>query len=771
MLSLKLNINDIRVGVWKITQGLRVSDISESGDAANEVATDLRDALAYVEVSDTPIVAIFHNVRQFVENFLIIQQTIDAANAARLVGSHIIFVGPHITLPVELKNIVTFIDCPLPNQEQIAEGYKQILNAYSDDLKPLKKGEDLDEVVKDASAAAIGLDSIGAENALALSLATTSGIDLNVIQSQKEQEVRKSDVLEFIPVRETMDDVGGFDAFKVWLHRRKKVFTKEAREYGLPYPKGMLIVGPAGCASGDTKIRFRRGKRNSGRIYTIEDAYYKFNRISRNGFGQGKHRSGDRYLWVDNLIDTQCLALTEDGTLKYHDIDSIVYSGIKEVYEVTTDSGRSIKVTSEHPFKVEEDGAFIKLSDLSVGDMVMMRDVSSGDGRKRNTRKGRRVIYGLMFHPYAWSNESHSSQAFARLVVEAEMNGMTVEDFIFVLKTNKKKASNLSYLPRGVAIHHKDEDFTNDVRENLEVMTKVEHDTLHGYTNMQNFRYSTVIPEKIVSIVSKGEVDTYDIIMQEPYRNYLAEDFVVHNSGKSLTAKAVASYLKLPLLRMDMGKIYRSLVGESEAATRMALMVAEAVSPVVLWMDEIEKGLAGMAGSGDLDSGVTARVVSTILTWRQETSYPVMLVATANNVTSLPSMVYRKGRLDEVWATDLPSADEREEIFKIHLRKRGRKPEKFGCKALASLSDGFTGSEIEGDIEDAMFTAFDQGVEVEAKHVVRAIRETIPQSVRDDVELRVIREWVANKARLVSSGKNKASTGKIRRIKTVNRKE
>jgi len=589
-----LSITNLRFGSWRVTRGLELSPFSNP-EEVSEVARDLRDALIYVGESKSPIVALFHNVRQFVDNYQIIQQIIDSANSARLVGSHIIFVGPHLQLPVELRNIVTFIECSLPSQDEIAESYRQIIKAYSDEVKvPKDKGE-YEELIKDAASAAVGLDTLGSENALALSLATTNEIDLAVIQAQKEQEVRKSDVLEFVPMSETMEDVGGFEVFKEWLKRRKKVFTKEARDYGLPYPKGMLIVGPAGCQAGSTRIRFRRGKRNSGRLYTIEDAYYKFNQIPRAGFGQGKHRSGDKHLWVDALIDTQCLALTENGTLQYHNIDSIVYSGVKEVYEVIVESGRSVKVTSEHPFKVPEwndmadDDGFVKLLHLNPGDEVMMRDTSPGLGRRSNTRKVRLSIYGIQYHPYAWRKGVSPNQGFARLVVEAEMNDMDVDDFIFVLSTNKAKADTLHYLPEGIAVHHKDGNVTNDARENLEVMTKLEHDTLHGYNNMKNFRFSTVTPERIVSITAKGEVDTYDIIMQEPYRNYLAEDFVVHNSGKSLTAKAVAAYLKLPLLRMDMGKIYRSLVGESEAATRMALQVAEAVSPVVLWINNWSK--------------------------------------------------------------------------------------------------------------------------------------------------------------------------------------
>ena len=203
--------------------------------------------------------------------------------------------------------------------------------------------------------------------------------------------------------------------------------------------------------------------------------------------------------------------------------------------------------------------------------------------------------------------------------------------------------------------------------------------------------------------------------------------------------------------------------------------VAEAVSPVVLWMDEIDKGLAGMRGSGELDSGVTARVISTILTWRQETKYPVVLAATANDVASIPAMVYRKGRLDEVWATDLPHAAERTEIFRIHLRKRGRDPEKFNCEALAEQCDGFTGAEIESCVEDAMFAAFDQEAEdITPAHLLRAIRETIPAATRDREELVSIREWVKTRARLVSSQAyvdEEKEKGKVRQIKPQAKKD
>ncbi len=180
--------------------------------------------------------------------------------------------------------------------------------------------------------------------------------------------------------------------------------------------------------------------------------------------------------------------------------------------------------------------------------------------------------------------------------------------------------------------------------------------------------------------------------------------------------------------------------------------------------DELEKGLAGAKGSGELDSGVTARVVSTLLTWRQETTYPVMLVATANDVATLPSMVYRKGRLDEVWATDLPNLVEREAIFSIHLRKRNRDPLNFDTKLLAKRAEEMTGAEIEACIEDALFAAFDVGKEVSTKHIASAIKETIPQAQRDKEELKSIREWVEHRARLVSSVAGETQTASVRKL-------
>jgi AAA+ superfamily predicted ATPase len=459
-------------GVWKVTTGLMLGRVDMAEKDFRNVKDDLLDTLTWVEDAKQerpPCVVVLHHLRQFINQYAVIQRMIDTILKIRFRGTHIILVGAHLDLPSELRNLIQFVDCPLPSREQIELEFTSISKEYAGKIELPKSTEERKSLIRHAATAAVGLDSMAAENAIALSIACAAKIDIRIIQAQKEQEVRKSDVLEFFSTTENTDTLGGFAAFKPWLAKRAKAFSEEAREYGLTYPKGFLIVGPAG-------------------------------------------------------------------------------------------------------------------------------------------------------------------------------------------------------------------------------------------------------------------------------------------TGKSLCAKVAASYLQLPLLRFDMGKIFRSLVGESEAAVRQALAVAEAVSPVLIWMDEIEKGMAGMSGSGDLDSGVTSRVVSTILTWRQETRKPVMLVATANNVATLPSMVYRKGRLDEVWATDLPTQEEREEIFRIHLRKRHRDPKKFNVPLLAAKTDEFVGAEIEGCIEDSMFTAFSDGKEVTTNHIMDSIGETIPQAQRDKEELNSIRAWVKTRARLVSGG-------------------
>lgn len=224
----------------------------------------------------------------------------------------------------------------------------------------------------------------------------------------------------------------------------------------------------------------------------------------------------------------------------------------------------------------------------------------------------------------------------------------------------------------------------------------------------------------------------------------------VQGCGKSLTAKAISAHWNLPLLRLDMGRIFSGLIGSSEENLRKAIRAAESVAPVVLWVDEIEKGLSGVASSSTGDSGVSARVFGTLLTWLQEKTAPVFVVATANRIEGLPPEVLRKGRFDEIFFIDLPEQAERREIFRIHLHRRRRAPANYDLEALASLSDGFSGAEIEQAVIAGLYEAFAEGVELAQPHLVRSIKETFPLSVTMRDEISRLRVWAKGRTRPAS---------------------
>jgi len=217
--------------------------------------------------------------------------------------------------------------------------------------------------------------------------------------------------------------------------------------------------------------------------------------------------------------------------------------------------------------------------------------------------------------------------------------------------------------------------------------------------------------------------------------------------GKSLSAKAVATLWQLPLLRFDMGRMFGSLVGSSEENVRRAIQVAESVAPAILWVDEIDKAFAGTQSSGVSDGGTGARVFGTFLTWLAEKKKPVFVVATANDISHLPPELLRKGRLDEIFYVDLPSIAEREEIFRIHIARKGRAPENFDLPQLAGLSEGFSGAEIEEAINSALYEAFYAGGDLTNPQILNALSETVPLSRTMAEQIERQRAWVAGRAR------------------------
>ncbi len=225
----------------------------------------------------------------------------------------------------------------------------------------------------------------------------------------------------------------------------------------------------------------------------------------------------------------------------------------------------------------------------------------------------------------------------------------------------------------------------------------------------------------------------------------------IAGTGKSLTAKATAKVFGVPLLKLDAGRIFAGLVGQSESNLRAVIQTAEAIAPCCLWIDEVEKGFSGTKSSNATDGGTSARVFGSFLSWLQEKSTPVFVVATANDVSQLPPEMLRKGRFDELFFVDLPNQAEREAIWEIQIGKHGRAPGDFDLVQLAKATEGLTGSEIENVFIEALYLAFDLGKEPTDLDIARVLTEFVPLSKLMAEQIGGLRNWAKGRARLATS--------------------
>jgi SpoVK/Ycf46/Vps4 family AAA+-type ATPase len=216
----------------------------------------------------------------------------------------------------------------------------------------------------------------------------------------------------------------------------------------------------------------------------------------------------------------------------------------------------------------------------------------------------------------------------------------------------------------------------------------------------------------------------------------------VQGCGKSLCAKAVAAEWKLPLIRLDPSNLYNRYVGESEKNLKRAIKLAEAMAPVVLWIDEIEKALS----QEDAEGGPAQRIFGTFLAWLQDKKEDVFVIATANDISKLPPELMRKGRFDEIFFVDLPTEEARRQIIQIHLKRRKREPSKFDIARLARISEGFSGAELEQAVVSSLYTAFSKQEDLGTEGVVEEIEMTKPLSVTMAERIDALRAWAKDRA-------------------------
>lgn len=334
----------------------------------------------------------------------------------------------------------------------------------------------------------------------------------------------------------------------------------------------------------------------------------------------------------------------------------------------------------------------------------------------------------------------------------------------------------------------------SELSKALQGLTKIEMENVlaKSYIEHKEFRVRAVVEEKKQIIRKSGLLEYYepgdikevggmdylkDWVMQRKkafgdsarkYRLPAPRGLLlvgVQGCGKSLVSKAISKLWNMPLLRLDMSRVMTGVVGGSEQNMRTALQVAESVAPCVLWVDEIEKAFAGLESSGHSDAGTKAGVISFFLTWLQEHNNAVFTVATANNINALPPEMIRKGRYDEVFFVDLPNEAEREEIFAIHLHKRGRDPANYDTAALSKAFRGYSGAEIEQAVISAMYRAFYESREFTTEDILAEGKNTVPLSKTMEAQIRHLREWAKGRTRPASVPEHESPKDRFKEVK------
>lgn len=291
-----------------------------------------------------------------------------------------------------------------------------------------------------------------------------------------------------------------------------------------------ILVGTPGCLASDTELIYLRGKRNGGRTITIENLYKKFNGIPCNS-----------KQWIDLDEPTYLHSMFPDGTVAYNQIISVLDSGIKEAIRITFSDGSFLSLTEDHPVAVSN-GDFVEAGSLSVGDKVLAKGSMKPtfQGGKEIKNRPPRIIVNTKYHPgpvHVTNGCRYVRVPRSRLVIEAEMNGMTYDGFLYCVKNEPDSLSRFEFLPSDLEVHHKDEDTLNDDFTNLKVMSKENHSRLHGPN--ENFNVEYLREVEVVSIDGPLPVHTYDIQMESPANNFAANGIIVHNTGKTYTAAAI----------------------------------------------------------------------------------------------------------------------------------------------------------------------------------------------------------------------------------------
>lgn len=660
----------------------------------------------------------------------------------------IVIVAPEsFSLPEELSHDIFVTDYGLPTKNELHSAFLSVQGSYEIQMteatgkamKPFKK-DGMDAILSVAS----GMTILEAETAFSQAFwrntsDSCGSIELGdftkVVQEAKTDIVKRSEVLE-VEKSLSVESVQGMEVLKEWVHLHVKAFSEEAKLAKVDRPKGVALIGPPGCLAKGTDLLIRRGKRNSGRHYTIKQLHDRFH--------------GHKGKWDRKIKSYMHSRDMETGVVFYNEIKDVIFAGQKECLEVTMSDGSAVVGAYNHPVLLDNN-TFVRLIELKVGDKVCARASMLPTKLPTKKQKSERIVIDSLKHyTHGWTHEvngySYGRQNRARLVIEAHMNKISLGKYLFILRNNPDKASSLLFLNAKYDVHHINHNALDDRLSNLMVMERDEHKRHHQHYGSHKFNIDYTKTVEVVRVRPVGVRTCYDITMAMPSDNFaLGNGIIVHNTGKSICSKAIASMLNLPLVRVDIGRLYGSYVGQTEARTRVMFKELEAMAPCVVWVDEIDK--AGLSSGSSGDSGVTSRLLGSLLTHMSENEAGLFWVFTANRVKTLPSELSRKGRLDEVFSVLPPTAIERKQILEYHLGKRGIDVRNLDLSKIVAESKDYVGAELEAVCKEAKVESFAKEVPLDEEMLLRHLKNMRSLSEAYPEQFEEMKDWAEKNAR------------------------
>lgn len=785
--------------------------VVETRPTKNDVTTvDLKKA--FDKISDNAqkkgsinTINVLFNPQPFFEN-VSIQQHIKQFTQTALECAHriVMLCQEGADIPPAIENDVFVIDYLTPSMSEL---YSIWENTPLGDGTPATYFKHFSkEEVKKIIQNAMGMSASEFENALAFAMTDLGEILLTKPESVKPEYIidrllkaktdiiKKTDILELMHVGD-LSNVGGLDLLKGWLKLRKGIFSDKAKDFGIDSPKGIMLVGSPGCVDCDTEY-FNGDKWVPIKDYQEGDFVLQYNKdgtanmVKPLAYIKGK---ADLY-HLKNYTGSLDQVLSLDHRVIY----------VTSKGNIAEKPFREIKnlVNRPYGFKASIMHNFVCTDSINTGltpERLRLLIAISADGHllpsgkkwrlniKKERKKERlRELINAVGLPV---DERVKTTGFSEFFVPVEYGCKVFPHYFYFLPEDLKKVfceevvlwdGSTKGGTRNVELY-----FTT-IKENADLVqfllaqngTRVvihEDNRVGKRHSKSNYTYKT-----ITYTVSRTKTK-HTSLLNKPNRppititNYTAKDgyqycfrvpsgmlvlrrnnniFITGNSGKSLCAKAIAGEFGLPLVKLDIGRVFSQYVGQSEQRMRKALSIVDALGNCVLFMDEVDKGLAGTSGSGD--SGTTSRVFGTLLTWLQERdkNSTVFLVTTANNITGLPPELMRKGRFDEIFYVGLPTLKERIEIFKIHLGKRGHTKDinENDLKTVAEHCDKFSGAEIEQVVVTGLIEAFSKGQDkVTMENLINQAKETIPLAISFKEKVDFMENWAKQNAKPASS--------------------